>query len=373
MRRAVLPVVALAMPWTAWAAVTPPTVSATPAQLDLTCQLGATPPTAQITVGSVTSGLTYTASAAASSGGSWLSLNKTAGVTPDALNILINPAGLAAGNSYQGTVTVSGAGSAAGSSIVTVSLAVTAPPPAISSVVNAASFLGGPLSPGEMVSIFGSNLGPAAPAGLTLDAGGKVSTILGGSQVLFNGIPAPLTYVSLSQINCVVPYEFAQAAGNPNVQVKSGAQTSLLFFVRQSSAAPAIFTASNGVGQGAILNADNSYNGAGPGALPAPKGSTVQIYLTGGGAANPPQATGSVTCSSGCAAVSAIPRPALPIAVLVNNQPATFTFAGEAPGFVSGVLQVDVTIPPGVPSGAIPIMVLIGGVSSQAGVTVLVQ
>ena len=59
-------------------------------------------------------------------------------------------------------------------------------------VVNAANFLSGPISPGEVVTIGGTSLGMTTPAGLTLDQFGKVATTLAGVQLLFNGTPARL-------------------------------------------------------------------------------------------------------------------------------------------------------------------------------------
>ena len=355
------------------------TVTASPLQLSFSYQVGASAPGTQpIQVTGTSPSLPFTVVTATQSGGNWLSAGATTGITPATagsaaiLNVAVTPGQLGPG-SYQGSITIAGGTGASGTTTVQVFLTVTSALPSITSVVNAASFLGGPLSPGEIVTVFGASLGPSAPLGLTLDSTGKVSTNLGSTQVLFNGTPAPLTYVSSTQINCVVPYEFAQVSNSPYVQVKFGSQTSNTFSVQQAASSPAIFTASNGTGQGAILNADNSPNGLGPGTLPAAKGSTVQVYMTGGGALNPPQATGSVTCSAGCPTVASIPIPALPVAVLVNNQPANFSFAGEAPGFVSGVLQVNVTIPANTPSGPIPLSISVGGVASQSGVTVQVQ
>ncbi len=355
------------------------TVSASPLQLSFSYQTGNPAPAAQqIQVTGTAPSLPFTVVTATQSGGNWLSAGVTSGATPATagaatpLSISVSPLQLGPG-SYQGTVTVAGGTGATGTTTIQIFLTVTAALPSITSVVNAASFLSGPASPGEIITIFGTNIGPTAPVGLTLDSTGKVSTSLANTQVLFNGTPAPLTYVSATQINCVVPYEFANVTSGPYVQVKFGTQTSNAFPLQQSQTTPAIFTASNGTGQGAILNADNSYNGSGTGTSPAAKGSTVQVYMTGGGLLTPPQPTGSVTCSSGCASVSAIPKPSLAVAVLVNNQPANFTFAGEAPGFVSGVMQVDVTIPPNTPSGPVSITISVGGVSSQSGVTLQVQ
>ena len=76
-------------------------------------------------------------------------------------------------------------------------------------VVNAAGYQSGVVAPGEIVSIFGENLGPATLTGLTLDAKGRVSTTLGGVQVKFDGIAAPLIFVQKNQVSAVVPYEVA--------------------------------------------------------------------------------------------------------------------------------------------------------------------
>src|SRR5207237_10750998 len=63
-------------------------------------------------------------------------------------------------------------------------------PGAISAVVNGASFLSGPLAPGTIISIFGSDIGPVAGVGFQLNSSGQVATLLGGSRVLFDGVPA---------------------------------------------------------------------------------------------------------------------------------------------------------------------------------------
>jgi uncharacterized protein (TIGR03437 family) len=59
--------------------------------------------------------------------------------------------------------------------------------------------------------------------------------------------------------------------------------------------------------------------------------------------------------------------------VTVGGVPATVVFAGTAPGFVEGALQINVQMSASVPSGAQPVVVTVGGVSSPAGVTVAVQ
>jgi uncharacterized protein (TIGR03437 family) len=256
----------------------------------------------------------------------------------------------------------------AGSSTLWPASSVPAPTPTITAVVNAANYAKGPVSPGEIVSIGGTAIGPSTSASTELDQNGNVSRSLGGVQVLFNGIPAPLTYVSSVQINAVVPYEIANAL-NPSVQVKFMGQSSNAFTLTASPAAPALFTFNaSGTGPGAILNQDNSYNGP---ANPAPRGSIVVLYLTGEGQTVPAGVTGKVTTVSATAPLT--PRTLLPVAVLISGQPANVAFFGEAPGLVSGVMQINVQVPTTAPAGELPISVSVGGSVTQSGVTVSVR
>jgi uncharacterized protein (TIGR03437 family) len=269
-------------------------------------------------------------------------------------------------------VTVSGGGSASATANdatnvapVTVS---TAPFITPGGVVNAASYSSGPVSPGEIVSIFGTLLGPANPAFLTLDSTGKVATSIGGVTVSFNGFLAPLTYVGSTQINAIVPYEIAGNSA-PSVQVTYGGQTSSPFALQLTTAAPALFTQNgSGTGPGAILNQDYSLNTQ---SNPAVLRSVVQIYMTGEGLTNPAQATGAVTTAT--ASYPYTPQPQLAVSATIGSQPAQVAWAGEAPGFVAGVLQVDAEVPATARSGANSIAVEVGNQISQSGVTVWVQ
>src|SRR5258706_6576363 len=76
-------------------------------------------------------------------------------------------------------------------------------------VVNAASFLGGPIAPGELVTIFGTGIGPATLAGFVITPAGFFESLVGETTVLFDGIPAPLIYASAGQTTAIVPYSVA--------------------------------------------------------------------------------------------------------------------------------------------------------------------
>jgi uncharacterized protein (TIGR03437 family) len=371
--------------------VTGLTVSASPTTLNLAYSAGGTPPTATINLsGSAgNAGLNYTATVTSSC--NCIAISPPSGNTatnPGITVTLTNPTNLTAGT-YTGTITVNGTNGATGTTAINVTLTVTAPLPTISAIVNAASGAAGAVSPGELVSIFGTPtnpIGPVTPVQLSasnLTSTGNVPTTMGGVTVTFNGRPAPLIYVSATQINAVVPYGVAGFSNFPVIVSYLG-QTSNGFNVQATTTAPGIFTQNGqGSGPGAILNGDGSVNGiATANTKPATRGSVVSVYMTGEGATSPTGVDGKVTCGitgTGCSSLSQIPVPLLPVAVLVDGQPAALATApgwvgyGEAPGLVSGVLQVSVIIPNGARSGSVPMVISVGGNTSQANVTVTVQ
>jgi uncharacterized protein (TIGR03437 family) len=64
----------------------------------------------------------------------------------------------------------------------------------------------------------------------------------------------------------------------------------------------------------------------------------------------------------------------LPVTVTIGNQTADLLYAGEAPGEIAGVMQLNVTIPSGVqPGSAVPVVLQVGDASSPAGVTLAVS
>jgi uncharacterized protein (TIGR03437 family) len=288
---------------------------------------------------------------------------------PATLTVSVDPTGLAAG-SYQGGILVTGVGGTTGSATIAVTLTVVAPFPTIAGLANAASGYSGSVSPGELISIYGTQLGPSTPALTQLDSSGKfVATTLGGVQVFVNGYPAPVTYASSAQVNAVVPYEVSSLK-SVGIWVTYLKQESNSITLPLTATAPGVFTLNaTGSGQGLILNnADFSVNGP---AKPAAAGGWVVVYVTGEGQTLPSGTTGLVTVAQ--AGPPYTPGPLLTVVPRVDGQVAYFNFAGEAPGFISGVMQVNVQIPANARSGDLPITVAVGGNVSQSGVTVRVQ
>jgi len=341
------------------------TIATTPTSLSFSYQQGASAPAAQrVTVTSTGGALSFTASATTTSGGNWLSVTPTSGSTPAELSVSINPANLPPG-SYTGTVRIESSTAANSPLSINVTLTVAAlvvgP---VTAVVNGASWVAGPVAPGEIVSLGGTNIGPSTPAGLRLTPAGLVDTRLAETRVLFDGIAAPLIYVSRTQINCVVPYGIAGRV-TTRVQVEYQGVRSDPIELRVADTAPGIFTVdASGRGQGAILNQDYTVNGA---ANPAARGSVVMIYATGEGQTDPPGQDGVV-------AGNILRRPLRDVSVTIGGVPARVEYAGSAPGFVSGLLQVNARVPENAPTGgAVPVILTVGGVSSPATVTMAVR
>ncbi len=234
--------------------------------------------------------------------------------------------------------------------------------PAISSVVNSASFLEGAVSPGELVTIFGANLGPTSEAPGSIN-GDSLSKTINGTQVLFGGIPSPLLFASSTQINAVVPFGVTGPAAQ--IQVVYQGQPTGSSTVPVQSASPALFALNaTGGGPGAILNQDLSVNSE---TNPASQGSVVVLYGTGGGLTKPPSVDGLLTSQP-------YPLPVLPVSVSIDSLPAQVLYAGAAPGLVAGVLQINVVVPANAsPVRYDQVVLTIGDYVSPTAITIAVQ
>jgi uncharacterized protein (TIGR03437 family) len=234
----------------------------------------------------------------------------------------------------------------------------------VTAIANGASLLEDAISPGEVVAIFGAHIGPDKMSNLQVDDSGLAADVVADTQVLFNGVPAPLLYTSSNEIGAVVP--FGITGPTTQVQVLYRGQRSTLLAVPVVTATPALFALDGtGGGQGAILNADGSVNSW---ASPAKRGSVVALFGTGFGQTSPQSEDGRITTHL------ALPTVVLPITVLIDGQPAEILYAGAAPAMVPGFVQVNVRIPDTVTSGGdLEIALKVGDFASPTIITVNVQ
>jgi uncharacterized protein (TIGR03437 family) len=227
-----------------------------------------------------------------------------------------------------------------------------APSATLAGVTNGASFAGGAVAPGEIFTVFGAAMGPSALTGGTVTAG-FVDSNVSLVRVLFDGTPAPLLYVSGGQIAGVVPYG-VDGKSTTQVVVEYRGQQSAAIAVPVAASSPAVFVIGANQ-QGAILNQDNSVNGA---SNPAAVGSFIVIFGTGEGQTDPAGVDGRI-------AAAVFPKPKLPVSLSIGGIDTPVAYAGAAPSAVAGAFQVNAQIPAGLSPGvAVPVVLKVGNVSS---------
>jgi uncharacterized protein (TIGR03437 family) len=249
----------------------------------------------------------------------------TAGFTGDggpALSAELNgPAGIGIG--ANGTLWLADTGNNRIRSLTPSVAPVTAP----LTVVNAASLAAGPIAPSEIVTVFGSGFDATK------------------TQLLFNGAAATLFYTSATQINALAPASLS-ANSSSMVSVVANGTPVAESSTPVVSAAPGVFTTGSGTGEAAANNQDGSINSA---SNPAARGTIVSFYATGQGS------------SIG------------PVNLTIGDYPAQLLYAGPAPGF-AGLMQINARIPTGfLAPGIQPVVLSIGGATSQAGVTIAID
>ncbi len=213
---------------------------------------------------------------------------------------------------------------------------------AISAILNGASNLQAPVSPGEIAVLTGSGLGPAELIAATPGANGIYGTQLSGTTIRFNAIPAPLIYTSATQVAVQIPEMFL--VSQAQVTVTFEGRTSAPLPIQVVGVSPGIFTLdASGKGQAVALNQDGSLNTA---SNPAKVGDVISLFATG------------LRLGDG------------PLTVMIGGA----AIVPSTKNLSSGVLQIDAKIPGGIQTGdAVPAAVDVGTASSQAGVIVAVR
>ena len=277
----------------------------------------------------------------------WLTLSQVSGTGPAQLTLTANGAGYAPG-AYRATIVLQSPNALPQWINVPVMFVIgsAANGPGIGAIVNVANPQAGG-SPGALMTVYGTNL-----ANSTATASGtQLPYLLAGVTAAVNGMPAPLLYVSPTQINLQVPY--SAGMGPSVVGVTNNGQAGGFQFTLAASS-PAMF-----------LNGDGSIAGA----TAVSTGGSFTLYLDGAGEVSP--ALKSAWTPTAGSPVPILPKPVLPLSVTVGGTPAFVTYAGISPGLI-GTMQVNVTVPMSVAPGKQAVVVTVGGVASAPG-TVVVQ
>ena len=194
--------------------------------------------------------------------------------------------------------------------------------------VNGASFIAGPIAPNTWVSIKGSGL--SATTGTWQVTGSTLPTEVSGVGVTLNGTPVPVSFVSNTQVNFLVPSNVP--TGPAQIQTTNNGLTSAAVTVNVEPLAPAFFAIGTNAASGNIYIAAEHANGAliGPaatitGATPAEPGETIVLFATGFG---PTLAAGGVL--------------AVTPTIAIDGIAADVTFAGLVG---PGLYQLNVVVP----------------------------
>ena len=197
--------------------------------------------------------------------------------------------------------------------------------PSIYAVMNSGgTAVTGQVAPGELVSLFGANIGPGLPVVADLSSG-QAPTILGAVQVLVDGTPAPLLYAQGDQINAIIPFGIVNSAAT-HIIVSNGGVQSNEAFLGVHTAAPEAFKTNLRL-WAAALNEDGTVNSI---AHHAKLGSVVSVFGTGFGYLFP---------------TGALPKVGALVEVLYQGQYLDVTYAGSVSSTVAGVTQVSFRLP----------------------------
>jgi uncharacterized protein (TIGR03437 family) len=214
------------------------------------------------------------------------------------------------------------------------------------------------VAPGEIVSIYGANLGPGAPATASLNAAGAFDPALSHVQVWFDNFPATVLMAYKGQLNVIAPFEL-RPGDTVNLQVWYYGIPSARIPIPVAAAQPALFTRNgSGTGPVSLINQDGTIN------TPSPPGTVITVFGTGGGP-SPGAVDGAVARSAKSLTGS--------VHVFIGGREATVFYAGAAPQLPNGVFQINAQVPADMPPGTAPIGVTVSGLESPKGASLEIR
>ena len=230
-------------------------------------------------------------------------------------------------------------------------------------IVSAASFEMQPISGGQIVSVFGVDVGPDQLAVFAVDPEtGRVPSELSGISIFFDGFPAAILAAVKDQVNVIVPT--GVEGEDAELLVVNQARLSAPFPVAIGPAAPGLFTLDgSGRGQAAAMNEDGTINGN---SNPVPRGAAIVLWGTGAGPTEQELEDGEIVGDNP-------PRFVLPVKIVIGGEGAEVLYSGAAPTLVNGVGQWNARVPEGLEPGVHTVVIDIDGVLSSNEVTIVVE
>ncbi|MGI8742658.1 MAG: choice-of-anchor V domain-containing protein [Bryobacteraceae bacterium] len=246
--------------------------------------------------------------------------------------------------------------------------------PTLQTAINGASFLP-PVSANAMLTIKGLDFqvpGRSRSIGLGDFVSGAFPKELACVAVEIAGQRVAITYVQQDQINVQAP-ALPSSGSVPIIVIlnpdrQNELRSDLGMITALQSFAPAFFMlspsssiAAQFAGTANVVANPSKYAEG----KPAKPGDILTLYATGLGLTNPAVKPGDL-------AVGAAPI-TTPITVMIGSvtlSPADVLYAGLSPGSISGLYQINIRVPAGVPSGDVPVTITMGGFTSQPQATI---
>lgn len=199
------------------------------------------------------------------------------------------------------------------------------------------------IAPGEAITLYGVNLGPAKTVSGAFDRNGRLPMELAGTSVDFGGMPAPLLSVSDQQVTILAPFEL-RAGDLSNIRVTVNGQPSRATPQMVDAEAPNLFRCPEASTYAMGVNEDGTVTCSGSS---APLGSVVSVFVNGAGLMSPLPPDGSRGQLG--------QTPVTPISVSYNVEydlrygtppkPLEVLYVGSSPGMAAGIVQVNFRVP----------------------------
>jgi uncharacterized protein (TIGR03437 family) len=224
------------------------------------------------------------------------------------------------------------------------------------------------IQPTSWISIYGTNLATSTALWT-----GNFPTTLGGASVTINGKSGYLYYASPTQINLQAPSDTATGSVPVVVMNANGSVTSTVtlgqfgpsFSLLDATHVAGIIIRSDGSG----AFGGGTYDIVGPTGsslgyktVAAKAGDSLVLFGVGFGPTTPPVAAGAAF--SGAATTNSA------VTLLINSKSETPAFAGLTS---AGLYQFNLTVPPGLGTGDVPLQATVGGVTTPSGVVLSLQ